>query len=137
MAEGCCKGVLTGHTEDVVDAALSMEKSSVVTASYDRTARVWDLVTGECTALLTGHACDVHGVEMSPDGGIVVTLAGQEAKVWETESGETTTTLPHFSPYYLPSEALRLSHGFTRPLFWPITTKRLRRLIKQAGLSTH
>ncbi len=87
MAEGCCKIVLAGHTEDVVDAALSIEKSSVVTASYDGTARVWDLVTGECTALLTGHARDVHGVEMSPDGGIVVTLAGQEAKVWETESG--------------------------------------------------
>lgn len=106
VAESCCKLVLKGHTEDIVDAVMSTSKSVVVTASYDGTARVWDLVTGDCLALLTGHGRDVHAVEMSADGGIVVTLAGQLAKVWETESGQLPVAPPPPVPSPFPHHLL-------------------------------
>jgi len=40
--------VLAGHCDSVVAAALSPDERQLATASFDGTARVWDLATGAC-----------------------------------------------------------------------------------------
>ena len=47
--------VLKGHTDEVFSAAFDRSGDAVVTASDDRTARVWDARTGELKAVLEGH----------------------------------------------------------------------------------
>lgn len=58
---------------------------TLVTASHDGTARVWDAWTGECVATLIGHAGRLNAVACSSDGRRIVTVSDdQTARVWET-----------------------------------------------------
>ena len=47
LASRVCSHVLKGHTSDVTSAAVSADGVHVVTASADKTARVWRLADGE------------------------------------------------------------------------------------------
>src|SRR5262249_57087063 len=56
----------------------------VVTASNDRTARVWDAAGGKQIAVLSGHDALVQSAAFSPDGSRVVTAsADKTARVWD------------------------------------------------------
>jgi WD40 repeat protein len=60
----------------------------VVTASLDKTARVWDAESRRALAILTGHQGAVHTAEFSPDGKRVVTASSDKtARVWDVSSG--------------------------------------------------
>jgi WD40 repeat protein len=63
--------VLAGHTGWVFSVAFSPEGQKIVSASYDRTVRVWDAATGESRQALAGHAGEVtsaqFGLEPSPE----------------------------------------------------------------------
>ena len=39
--------VLSGHQDGLVSAAFSSDGTQIVTASYDKTARIWDAATGK------------------------------------------------------------------------------------------
>ena len=47
----------------------------MVTASADKTARVWDAESGQALATLTGHQRSVWTAAFSPDGKRVVTAS--------------------------------------------------------------
>ena len=76
--------VLVGHQGTVAMAEFSPDGTRVVTASTDKTARVWDSATGRQLALLTGHEDEVVSAAFSPDGTRVVTgSADGTARVWD------------------------------------------------------
>jgi WD40 repeat protein len=55
----------------------------VVSGSFDKTLKVWDVATGECVATLEGHSERVVGVAISPDGRRVVSGShDQTLKLW-------------------------------------------------------
>ncbi|NJO17020.1 MAG: TIR domain-containing protein, partial [Thioploca sp.] len=64
---------LVGHESSVRTAAFSPDGQRVVTASADKTARVWDVHTGELRHSLVGHEDWVNSAAFSPDGQRVVT----------------------------------------------------------------
>jgi len=54
------KGVLYGHNGQVYSAAFSPDGSRIVSASADKTIRIWDAQTGtQIGQSLTGHADSV------------------------------------------------------------------------------
>ncbi|HSE16778.1 MAG TPA: WD40 repeat domain-containing protein [Pyrinomonadaceae bacterium] len=71
---------LEGHTGDINSVAFSPDGRSVVTASADGTARVWDAATGKSLGELRGHSGSVNSASFSPDGKFIVT-AGDDATV--------------------------------------------------------
>jgi cytochrome c len=73
--------VLTGHSAPVVDLAVSPDGSSIASASWDHTARVWPL-GGGTPRVLEGHQQNVNGVAFLPDGRVV--SAGYDAaiRIW-------------------------------------------------------
>jgi WD40 repeat protein len=59
----------------------------VVSASRDRTLKVWDLDSGGLLATLEGHVDWVNACALTPDGRRVVSAsADQTLKVWDLDS---------------------------------------------------
>ena len=68
--------VLRGHEDAVNAVAISPDNRWVVTGSYDKTARLWDLSAKDPAAnpvVLRGHEGAVNAVAISPDNRWVVT----------------------------------------------------------------
>jgi hypothetical protein len=66
----------------------------VVTASFDATARIWDVDGGKEVALLVGHTASVQSAGFSPDGKRVVTASDDNtARIWDADSGKEITLL--------------------------------------------
>jgi WD40 repeat protein len=77
--------VLRGHGGAVRKVAFSPDGQRVVTASADKTARVWS-TEGKLLATLQAHSQEVLAVAFSPDGQRVVTASMDgTAWVWSTD----------------------------------------------------
>ena len=81
-----------GHTNAILDLAVSSDGSHIATASADNTARVWSVPAHKDAAVveLRGHSGDVSSVAFSPDGQFVLTVSRQDgtARVWDRAGGE-------------------------------------------------
>jgi WD40 repeat protein len=66
----------------------------VVTASIDRTARIWDARTGAALATLGGHGDVVVIAGFSPDGTRVATASiDRTTRIWDARTGAALSTL--------------------------------------------
>jgi len=66
---------LEGHTDWVDSAAFSPDGKKIVTASWDKTARVWNAYTGEQIASLQGHTNLICSAAFSRDGKHIFTAS--------------------------------------------------------------
>jgi WD40 repeat protein len=84
---------LSGHTSSIFDSEFSPDGSLIVTASRDKTARVWDAHTGRAIATLP-HADRVTVASFSINNRFVIT-AGRDgaATLWNVETGQKVRTL--------------------------------------------
>ena len=86
--------VLAGHQMLVASARFSPDGTRMVTASEDKTARVWDSATGKCLATLAGNAERISDADFSPDGTRIITKSkGKTARIWDTSTGVCLATL--------------------------------------------
>ncbi|KAH8049555.1 hypothetical protein JL722_11851 [Aureococcus anophagefferens] len=86
--DGALLQTLLGHTDGVMCAEFSADGARVVTASYDRTVRVWDAATGATLMTLRNHTL-VYCCAFSPDGSRVVTGSlGGTAWVWDVRASQ-------------------------------------------------
>ena len=76
------------HDAGATWAAFSPKGDRIVTASYDKTARIWNVSDGLAMAVLKGHEGALERASFSPDGGRVVTAARDSTvRVWDAKSG--------------------------------------------------
>ncbi|MFN7999598.1 MAG: WD40 repeat domain-containing protein [Acidobacteriota bacterium] len=79
---------------EVTSAAYSPDGRFIVTASFDKTARVWNAASGQVVVELKGHAAYVTNAVYSPDGRFIVTTSDdQTARVWNAASGQVVVEL--------------------------------------------
>jgi WD40 repeat protein len=107
---------IKGHSDGIFSVAYSPDGKRIVTGSFDKTAKVWDVVTGREILTLKGNTLKVLSVIFSPDGKRIVT-AGEDtnAKVWDAQTGRELLTLkghsdPIFSVAYSP-DGKRIATG--------------------------
>ncbi len=82
------------HEDPVRSATFSPDGTCVVTASWDKTARVWDARTGQSIGPPLKHEGSVNSAAFSPDGTRVITASSDKtARVWDA-----TTSQPIGSP---------------------------------------
>ncbi len=128
QAGGPTQQTLVGHTKGVTSVAV-LDSDRVVSASHDRTLRVWDIASGETLQILEGHTDGVLSVAVLDSGRVVSASEDGTLRIWDIASGETQQTLEGH-PVAVISVALldsdhvvSASHGILR--VWDVTSGEL------------
>jgi WD40 repeat protein len=83
------------HNREVNHVSFSPNGSLVATASWDKTARIWDATTGKELVVLK-HDRNVKNVSISQDGKRVATASEDKtARIWDTTTGKELAVLKH------------------------------------------
>ncbi|KAG9390876.1 Protein tyrosine kinase [Carpediemonas membranifera] len=87
---------LKGHTDDVTSIAFTSDSESLISGSWDQTAKVW-WELWDCEQTITtmkGHTDTIECVAVSPDGNIVVSGSRDHTvKVWNVSEDKLERTL--------------------------------------------
>lgn len=89
---------LEGHVGTIADSTKSLtytrDGKRLASASYDKTARIWDVETGKTLHVFNGHNERVTGVAFTNDGELLATSSGDRRIVlWHTGTGEPVRVL--------------------------------------------
>ncbi|KAF3922923.1 hypothetical protein ABW20_dc0100899 [Dactylellina cionopaga] len=88
IAEAKLLRTLEGHTIDICAVAFSPDGKTLISASYDRTVRVWNTVLRPPGRRLEQHTDGVETVEFSPDGKILVSASDDKTlRLWDAVTG--------------------------------------------------
>jgi WD40 repeat protein len=127
----------------VSNASFSPDGVRIVTASDDRTARLWDATTGVEIIALRGHEDVVRSACFSPDGTRIVTASDDgTARLWDVITGKAILALcgheggvrsASFSPD--GTRIVTASSDRTARLWDAATGKEIRRIILDASVT--
>lgn len=118
------------HDAGVAHAAFNPSGDSIVTSSFDKTARIWAVRNGSETAILRGHQDAVERAMFSPDGSRVITAARDDtARMWNAASGEQLFVLSQAGDFptaiFSPDGTRLLTAGMDNdPTLWDALTGR-------------
>lgn len=89
--------LLQGHTDGIMSLSFRETVSGLpypvlITGSYDRTIKVWNMRTGEVLRTLTGHARGVRCLQFD-DVKLITGSMDRSLKIWNWRTGELLRTL--------------------------------------------
>jgi len=116
---------LAGHSGWVIAVAITPDGRQAVSASGDKTLKVWDLASGEEVRTLAGHDGPVNALAITPDGRQVVSGSWDGAlKVWDLASGEQLKTLAPYNNWVnalaITPDSLRLVSAYRALAVWDL-----------------
>ena len=85
---------LVGHTSSVDAVAITPDGLTAISASNDKTLKIWDIDSGTEVRTLTGQTESVNAVAIAPDGKTAISASDDRTlKIWDIESGTERLTL--------------------------------------------
>lgn len=83
---GKCLRSLEGHTGSITSVVISSNNKCVVTGSFDKTVRIWDMPTGKCLKILQ-EPKPIKSVAISSNNQLIVTIFfNGTAKIWDIQT---------------------------------------------------
>src|SRR6516165_743324 len=134
------RATLKGHTLALAALAYSSDGKFLATASYDRTAKVWDTTTNKELVTVEGHTATVEAVSFSPDGKKLVTGSYDgTVKLWDWAAGKEFATFKGHtnmirSLAYSPDGQTIASGSHDNTIkLWDVATAKERATLKHNG----
>ncbi len=97
LLDGTCVRTIDkgpGRVSDASALVVTPDGRTIVASTDDRNLGVWSFDTGERIGVLSGHSEPVHGVALSPDGGVLLSLGGDGfAILWALDGLRRIATL--------------------------------------------
>ncbi|MFC1878751.1 AAA family ATPase [Chloroflexota bacterium] len=85
---------LKGHTDEITAVEVTPDGKLVISGSYDKSLKVWDVATGREQRTLQGHKSGVTAVEVTPDGSHVISGSRVGTlKIWDVANIRKVHTL--------------------------------------------
>lgn len=120
---------LRGHEDNVLSVQFSSDGRRLLTASYDHTARLWDLGTGKELRVFRGHSWWVWSARFAPaqagqvEQRIVTCSQDGTARVWQVADGTSSPPFhghqgPVFAAEFAPDGETVASAGEKSILLW-------------------
>merc|ERR1719240_1707983 len=82
---GYARKCLTGHNQAVQDVVTSSDGQFCLSASWDKSMRLWDLNVGQSVRAFVGHTSDVNSVAFSSDNRQIVSGSRDKTiRLWNT-----------------------------------------------------
>ncbi|CAK8719856.1 MAG: WD40 repeat [Candidatus Electronema aureum] len=86
--------IFGGHENFINSAVFSPDDTRIASASYDKTARIWDIETGRELKVLKGHNETINSVAFSPDGRRIASASHDKTvRIWDVATGKELTVL--------------------------------------------
>ncbi len=83
-----------GHTDVVSSIAFGTNPNNALTASWDGTARIWDITTGMMVQKFKGAAGMLHSAIYTADGKRIITGGDDRIiRIWDIQTGQVVKTL--------------------------------------------
>jgi WD40 repeat protein/serine/threonine protein kinase len=83
------------HWNIVTAVAFSPDRKTLATGSCDRTAKIWDIASGDQLCSFEGHSDVIRGVAFSLDGKTLASASNDgTVKLWEIATGNVRTLTP-------------------------------------------
>jgi WD40 repeat protein len=116
-----------GHNDVIHDVVFTPDGRLIVSASADRTIKLWEVLTGRIVRTLVGHTLPVKSIAVSPDGRrLASTEKYGPIRIWDLNTGlevrqfaEKTGAIHDLA---FTAEGLLLSLGAEVDYTWDITT---------------
>lgn len=94
LDKGTVEKVLKGHENTVSALAFSADGRKLASASYDGSARIYDVASGQAELTLRGHKGAVKALAFSPDSQHLATVSEDRTGcIWFVESGRLEARL--------------------------------------------
>lgn len=120
-------GTINGHTDSVHSARFNDDGTLLVSASSDRTIRVWDVNTLKEIYSLKGHTSAVNSAVFSPDGRHIASASSDKTiRIWDTHSKTCVKKLagyhdvPIKSVLYSPDGKMLMSGSKNKIIIWDV-----------------
>lgn len=87
--DGKLIGRVVGHDDRITMVSFSLNRDLLLTSSYDKTARIWDISTGHEATRFVGHQQPLRSAKFDTETKRVITSAFDEkmVRVWDAETG--------------------------------------------------
>lgn len=85
---------LSGHASSVYGCAVTHDGRRLLSASWDKTLKVWDLQSGHQLMTLKGHLAEVTACVILPDDARALSASADNTlKLWDSATGKELLTL--------------------------------------------
>ncbi|HLK56249.1 MAG TPA: WD40 repeat domain-containing protein [Chthonomonadaceae bacterium] len=133
---------LQGH-DVIAYVAYSPDGKMLATASYDKTAKIWNPATGQVLFTLTGHTDGLYSLAFSPDSKLLATSGSDgTTRLWDTTNGHCQSVIQAGKIYvhavaFSPDGSLLATGGMDSIKIWDVATRKLKQtlLVPHAILS--